>query len=378
MATSSLSTRLRQWLGGRRHREVAGPADETPVKCFITDQQREGAFDARDRGLRTVPLAQITGSVGRYQDFDERFRLKRGVPSERLERIKQAMRQGVVLPAVRLYQIKDKYYVLDGNHRIAAAKELGHDEILARIVELVPCKDTLENIIFRERAAFSDQTGLSADIRLSEVGQYGHLISQICRHQRHLSDTRGDAVALKTAAEDWYRNIYQPLCRIIRQAGLMTGFPDRTVSDLFAYISHHQWEEGRPRHYGRDIDRLIPSDMEAFRNQMADHTRSNYPEMKRHITAFVMMNVQAKREIKITEKLFELDEVAEIHSVHGDIDLLVKIVLSRDLLSSDAEVISQFVHDKIRQIPGVNSTKTLIPGYSKVKPLPPEAGGGDG
>jgi ribosome biogenesis GTPase A len=67
------------------------------------------------------------------------------------------------------------------------------------------------------------------------------------------------------------------------------------------------------------------------------------------------------------DKLFELDEVKEVHSVHGDVDVVLKAVLTRDLLSSDAEIISQFVHEKVRQLPGVVSTKTLIPGVSKVK-----------
>jgi ribosome biogenesis GTPase A len=79
------------------------------------------------------------------------------------------------------------------------------------------------------------------------------------------------------------------------------------------------------------------------------------------------MNVQAKKEIKLMDKLFELEEVKEVHSVHGDVDLIVKVVLTRDLLSSDAEIISQFVHEKVRQLPGVVSTQTLIPGLSKVK-----------
>ena len=43
------------------------------------------------------------------------------------------MRLGRPLKPVELSQIKDEYYVLDGNHRIAAAKEFGHDEILAHI-----------------------------------------------------------------------------------------------------------------------------------------------------------------------------------------------------------------------------------------------------
>ena len=107
--------------------------------------------------------------------------------------------------------------------------------------------------------------------------------------------------------------------------------------------------------------------MEEFRTKMAEMKECGYPEMQRGITAFILMNVQAKREFKIVEKLFELEEVREIHSVHGDVDLLVKVQLTRDLLSSDAEMISQFVHDEVRQLTGVISTKTLIPGFSKSK-----------
>ena len=92
-----------------------------------------------------------------------------------------------------------------------------------------------------------------------------------------------------------------------------------------------------------------------------------YPEMKRGITVFILMNVQAKKEIKLMERIYELEPVREIHSVHGDVDLLIKVELTRDLLSSDAEIISQFVHEQIRQLPGVSSTTTLIPGISKIK-----------
>jgi hypothetical protein len=42
-------------------------------------------------------------------------------------------------------------------------------------------------------------------------------------------------------------------------------------------------------------------------------------------------------------------------------------VLTRDLISSDAETIGQFVHNQVRQIPGVISTQTLIPSMAKIK-----------
>lgn len=318
------------------------------------------------RGLRSVALDRIAGSVGRYQDFDERFRIKPHAASERYLAILEAMRQGKPLPPVKLYQIRDDYFVLDGNHRIAAAKQLGHDEILAHVVELVPSEATLQNLLYRERADFYDRTRLPVDIELSEVGQYPHLLDQIAAHQAHLARQGGKAVDFPEAARDWHRTIFKPLCDLIRRGRLLESFPERTLADLYAYVSVHRWEEGRRRDYGIDIERLLPADMEAFRENMRARKTCEYPEMQRGITAFILMNVQARREDKLVEQLFKLPEVREVHSVHGDVDLLVKIQLTRDLLSSDAEMISQFVQ-RVRQLSGITATKTLIPGFSKIK-----------
>ena len=337
------------------------------AKSFREEQEKEKAFDYRDRGIRTVPLDRIVGSVGRYHDFDTKFRLKNHVPHDKFEAIMKAMKQGKPLRPVELYQIKDEYFVVDGNHRIAAAKELGYSDISARIVELIPSEDSLENVLYRQRAHFSDQTALPYAIELTELGQYGHLLNQISKHRTFLEEEKGGAVSFEQAALDWYKTIYLPLVGIIQKGRLNEPFPKRTMADLYAYISFHQWNEGLSREYGLGINKLISSDMEAFRRKMAKKGDEEYPDMHREMTAFVLMHVAAKREHRIMEKLFALDEVREIHSVHGDVDMIVKIVLTRDLLSSDAEVIGQFVHNEIRQLPGVISTQTLIPGLSKIK-----------
>lgn len=356
---NSLSAWIRNRLGG-------GRTDE--AKSFRENQACERAFDHIDRGTCSVPLDQIVGSVGRYHDFDSQFKLKSHVPPDRLISVKQAMRDGKSLPPVKLYKIKDEYYVLDGNHRIAAAKAFGRCEIMADIVEFIPSSDTLENIIYREKSDFLEQTGLGHAPDISEVGQYPYLLEQVETHRAHLAAGEKPGVTLGEAADDWYRTIYRPMIRIIDKANLLASFPGRTLDDLYAYISFHQWEKGRRRTYGIGIDKLIPKDMEAFREKMAPMNEAEYPEMLRSITAFIMMNVDAKRELKVVDKLFALPEVKEVHSIHGSIDILVKVVLTRDLLSSDAEVIGQFVHAKVRQINGILSTQTLIPGTSKIKP----------
>ena len=364
---------LKSILTGRRHRSGTGhdpEGQDDKAKSFATDQQAEAAFEKVNRGSRFVPLDRIVGSVGRYRDLDRKFRLKSHVPSERRENIRRAMLDGKRLPPVKLFQIKDQYYAMDGNHRISVAKELGREDIHAEVIEFLPAKNSPENILYLEKVDFVGQTGLENEISLTEFGQYRHLLDQIAQHRRHLEDEKGEPVETGTAARDWYQTIYLPLCSIIEKGALLDHFPDRTLADLYTYVSMHQWQQDRQtrdRRYGIGINQMVPNDMEAFREKMANMKKSEYPEMLREITAFILMTVSASKDYKVVDKLFALDEVKEIHSVHGSFDIVVKAVLQRDLVTSDAETIGDFVHTQVRRISGIKSTQTLIPGYSKIK-----------
>ena len=363
MGTSFLKSIFKK----NRHRRASTKKSRQKAKSFRENQIDEEAYDAINRGISSVPVDRIIGSVGRYHDFDSKFRIKSHVTSERLNNIKQAMRKGKKLPPVKLYQIKDDYYVLDGNHRVSAAKEFNYDCIDAYILEFIPSKNTLENLLYLERSSFQEETGLSQSIELTEIGQYDHLKKQITDHQTYLNKISDQTFSMESAATDWYQTISLPLVSIIEKGGLIRFFPERTLADLYIYIAYHQWELGRERKYGIGIDKQIPKDMEEFRSKMAGLKEQEYPDMQRGIIAFVLINVKAKSEFRVIDKLFVHKEVKELHSVHGDVDIVAKIVLKRDLLSSDAEIIGQFVYDKIRGISGVTSTQTLIPGFSKVR-----------
>jgi uncharacterized ParB-like nuclease family protein len=337
------------------------------VKRFRDEQEKEGAYEYVDRGQQTVKLSNIVGSVNRYLDFDGKFRLRKDRPRERLQVIREMMERGKPVPPVDLYKIKDSYFVLDGNHRISAAKERGFEEINARVTEFLPSRATAQNILYRDKTEFQDKTGLRQLIELTEPGQYLNLLRQISKHREFLSEQAASEVPLKEAAEDWYNTVYRPLTAIVEKTGLLDSFPGRTAADLYAYISVHQWERSHSRSFGSMIDACIGLNMEGFRRNMKDIKEKDYPEMLREVTVFVLINITAKKEPQILERIFELDEVKEVHSVHGSIDVIVKIVLTRNLVSSDAEVISRYVQQNIRHIPGVLSTQTLIPGISKIK-----------
>ncbi|THB73868.1 MAG: transcriptional regulator [Desulfobulbaceae bacterium] len=340
---------------------------DKPSANFDKVREEEKAYKTIERGNREVPLNQIVGSVGRYHDFDEKFRPRSHGSDEKLERLIKDMSVGKSFPPISLYQIKDNYYILDGHHRFSAAKHLGHDSIRAHILELIPSKDTLENQLYLEKIEFRDKYSLTNTITLTEPGQYRYLTEQIEEHAHYL---RKESPQLTTAqaAADWYKTIYVPLYRIIFNSGLVNSFQTRTADDLYLYISTHQWKEKKSRHFGIGIDKLIPKNMEEFRNAMAERKEQEYPDMKREITAFILMNVEGRHEEKILDKLLALDEVREIHSVHGNIDIIIRVKLMRDLLSSDAELISQFTQSTIRQWNGVVSTQTLLPGVSHLKP----------
>jgi uncharacterized ParB-like nuclease family protein len=365
MGISFSTSTMNRWLRKILERTKRPRAEE--VKSFRENLEENETFDTRDLGTRQVPLEKIVGSVGRYHDFDSTFRLKEHLPQERLESVKKLMREGKALPPVELYQFRDDYYVLDGHHRVSAAKEFGHEHIEARIVQVIPADHTLENVLYRERGEFNEKAKLPELIELTEVGRYGQMERQILKHRSFVEQERGVTVSFQDAALDWYRTIYLPLVAAIKRGKLIEAFPNRTLADLYVYISWHQWEKGSTHKYGIGIDQSIPKDMEAFRKKMSEKRELEYPEMKREITAFILMNVAAKREYRIIDKLYELEEVREIHSVHGEFDIIAKVVLSRDLLTSDAETIGQFVHNQVRQLPGVVSTQTLIPGFSKIK-----------
>ncbi len=88
------------------------------------------------RGMKTVEVEKIVGSVGRCRDFDDSFLPLKVSMSARWGRVDRAYHQGVELPAVSLYKIGENYFVRDGNHRVSVARYHGAVAIDAEVVEI--------------------------------------------------------------------------------------------------------------------------------------------------------------------------------------------------------------------------------------------------
>jgi hypothetical protein len=149
------------------------------------------------------------------------------------------MATGVSLPPVVLYKLGFGYYVLDGNHRVAAAKELGQLEVDALVTEFVPLSDPQAQRVFSERRAFEQATGLMR-IGASNPGQYHHLEEMI----RAYAAERGSD-DLREAARRWETEIYRPAAGRIHAQRLTTQFPGERTADVFVRVSNYRDEQAR-------------------------------------------------------------------------------------------------------------------------------------
>ena len=103
--------------------------------CFDDLGKIPGAVGRIYRGMRTVPVARIGGSVGRCTEFDRDFMPARASVGERWKRIDRAYHRGEELPPVSLYKAGDFYFVLDGHHRVSVAHYHGVEWIDAYVTE---------------------------------------------------------------------------------------------------------------------------------------------------------------------------------------------------------------------------------------------------
>jgi len=88
------------------------------------------------RGLQSVPLEQIVGSAGRYNDFDLAYNPRRKTTKQRWVNVAKAKYQGAKMPPVLLYKVGEAYFVEDGNHRVSVARSNGEKLIEANVMEI--------------------------------------------------------------------------------------------------------------------------------------------------------------------------------------------------------------------------------------------------
>lgn len=219
-------------------------------------RHRLGVFEESYTGIQPIPVDRIIGTAGRSREFDREFLPLQDEIRERWRRVEQAFPLGD-FPPIAVYEVDGWYFVVDGHHRVAVAKqrEVGHiDAEITRLRTKAPLPEDADvgaMILAEQERLFLEETGLAemrpgARIAFSRPDGYPELLDLVKVHAYHLSSERGEAVPLRDAAEDWYRRVYAPTVEAIRAEGLQELFAGTTEADLFL------WVQQRRRAFGVD------------------------------------------------------------------------------------------------------------------------------
>lgn len=205
------------------------------------------------KGVQEIPVAAIIGSVNRYKDFDRNFLPLRDSDMERWASVKATMTSpgSMGLPPIRVYQIGDAYFVLDGNHRVSIAKQMDWDTIEAYVTEIktkVPfsLEDSPEDLILKEEYAdFLEETNFDkifpdTELKITFPGLYETLKEHIRVHRHYMGIEHSREIPIEEAVRHWYEHVYKPIIEVIREQNILREFPQRTETDLYIWVLDHQ------------------------------------------------------------------------------------------------------------------------------------------
>jgi hypothetical protein len=203
------------------------------------------------RGIRTVEIARIVGSVNRYADFDRAFLPTNNRLADRWQHVDRAFYEDISLPPVVLYKVGDVYFVVDGHHRVSVARQQGQEFIEAEVREChvkVPVgpdvrPEDLE--ILGARVEFLERTGLDrlrpgAVIDVTIPDGYSRLLEHIAVHRYFMGlDDKRD-ISDEEAVIHWHDTVYTPIVAVIREQGILREFSGKTEGDLYIWVLDHQ------------------------------------------------------------------------------------------------------------------------------------------
>lgn len=224
----------------------------SPVPSFTDLRSRLHLFHQTYVGLRTIRVDQIVGTVNRSQDFDKDFLPRSSQTRERWERLERAF-PSLGFPPISVYQVNQIYFVIDGNHRVALAKQKGAEFIDAEITEIHTNSEIDEDISFdkivhlEQAHRFMDESGLAssrpnARFEFTRPEGFADLLSAVKVHGYEMMMKRKAIVSPGEIAADWYDTVYRPTIEAIRTAGLPELEAGLTEDDFFLWVQQRRRE----------------------------------------------------------------------------------------------------------------------------------------
>jgi hypothetical protein len=251
----------------RRLSQIAGRGRSRPLLSLDEVSRRLRAFEQTYVGVRPIRIADVVGTVSRVEDFDRDFLPKRSKIQERWRSVEGSFPEGDFPPIV-VYELDGRYFVVDGHHRVAIARQRGIEFIDAEITRLrsktplPPDADIGAIIMAEQERRFGEESGLErarpeATIEFSRPQGYIELLEHIKIHGFHLMMERAEALSVEEIAGDWYDRVYLPTVEAIHREGLTELWPTATDADLFLWVGQRRRELFPERTDDLDIEGAV-------------------------------------------------------------------------------------------------------------------------
>ena len=212
------------------------------------------------RGVKTVQVEQIAGSLNRYHEFDSVFLPASDQLADRWQSVNRAFYQEISLPPVVLYKVGQVYFVVDGHHRVSVARQQGQIYIEAEVrecatrVNLTADIQPEDLIILESKVQFLERTSLDslrpdANIKLTIPDGFDRMLEHIAVHRYFMGIDWKRDISEEEAIIHWYDTVYMPVIHVIRDTNILKDFPTKTEGDLYLWVLDHQQylvEAGKP------------------------------------------------------------------------------------------------------------------------------------
>jgi hypothetical protein len=203
------------------------------------------------RGIKTVPIEKIAGSLNRYHQFDRAFLPLEDQIANRWQNVDRAFYQDISLPPVVLYKVGDVYFVVDGHHRVSVAREQGQEFIDAEVrecltkVNITPDLKPEDLEILGEKVDFLERTGLDrirpkAAVKLTIPDGFDRMLEHVAVHRYFMGLDLQRDISEEEGVAHWYDKVYLPIVGVIRRSGVLREFPGKTEGDLYLWILDRQ------------------------------------------------------------------------------------------------------------------------------------------
>ena len=184
------------------------------------------------------------------------------------------MRKGEAMPPISVYRIGELHFVEDGHHRVSVARELGLETIDAYVTEIQTKVGAEGSIAAHDLALksherlFFERVPLPPEarkrIQLPNKSRYADFAESVEGWGFRAMQAEGRFMDRKEVAETWFRQEYEPVTEMLREAGLIgPGTTETEAYDAvnglrYLLLRTHDWDEETLQRLQDELSRPAP------------------------------------------------------------------------------------------------------------------------